>query len=200
MNTTGGRRSASMNSINELPSLIFDQVSALVATERAIEEAIDRQADVMLSHPLLHASLRAIEADSRDQRRTLEDHLRGQGVEPAADLRLPITRLLADPPREPVRVVSTFCAACSFAVTEYSALIELALRLYEPNLREIAPRHLSTYTKALRLLTCLCPSVVVGELHRQGQDCRCICPMCSIGICGCTAAGRSWINEFLARS
>lgn len=182
--------------MSDAGAILRDQVLALAGVERAIEEALDRQSDLTLPHPELHASLRAVQAQSGAQRRDLETYLRKAGVDPAVPPS-PISPLLAEAcsSGELTRVLSADYAAFSFAASESSLLTQLSLRLYDPVLRELAPRHLSCYARAVRLLSHLLPSVVVEELNRQGLQCRCICPICSIGACGCTAAGRAWISQ-----
>ena len=180
----------------ENPSNLPDQVMALVATERAIEEGLARQADLTLTHTRVHSSLEAIQAQAGIQRQILENYLRQQAAEPT-EPRSPIAPLLAEPSSPPMlsNVLAAYCAAFSFAANEYSVLLALGLHLYDPALRDIARKHLGSYAKAVRLLTLLLPGAIVEELDRQGLACRCICPMCSIGACGCTAAGRLWIYE-----
>jgi hypothetical protein len=75
------------------------------------------------------------------------------------------------------------CAICS------ATLFEVALRLYEPRLREIAPKHLKTHADAALSTARLLPEVVARQLAQDGLLCACICPMCSIGACGCVAYG-----------
>ncbi len=168
----------------------------LVATERAIEEGLGRQTDLTLTRTKLHSSLEAIQAQAGIQRRNLENYLGPEAAQPT-EPRSPIAPLLAEPSSSMTisSLLAAYGAAFSFAATEYSVLIALALRLYDPALRALARKHLSSYAKAARLLTHLLPGAVVEELDRQGLACRCICPMCSIGACGCTAAGRHWIHE-----
>ncbi len=182
----------------ELPSSLPDQVIALVATERAIEGGLGRPADLKVTHATLHASLDAIQAQAGIQRQILETYLRQRAAEPT-EPRSPIAPLLAEPSSPPMlsNLLAAYCAAFTFAANEYSVLIALGLHLYDydPALREIARKHLSTYAKAVRLLTHLLPGAIVEELDRQGLTCRCICPMCSIGACGCTAAGTFWTDE-----
>jgi hypothetical protein len=180
----------------EFASSLPDQVIALVATERAIEEGLGRDADITLTHPRLHGTLGAIQAQAGIQRRHLENYLRQEAAEPT-EPRSPIAPLLRESSssRTVSSLLSAYYAAFSFATIEYSVLIEIAFRLYDAALRELAPQHLSTYAKATRLLTHLLPGTIVEELDQQGLACRCICPMCSIGACGCTAAGRHWIDE-----
>ena len=163
----------------ELPSSLPDQVIALVATERAIEEGLGRQADLKLTHATLHASLEAIQAQAGIQRQILETYLRQRAAEPT-EPRSPIAPLLAEPSSPPMlsNLLAAYCAAFTFAANEYSVLIALGLHLYDydPALRAIARKHLSTYAKAVRLLTHLLPGAIVEELDRQGLTCRCICP------------------------
>jgi hypothetical protein len=182
----------------ELPSSLPDQVIALVATERAIEEGLGRHADLKVTHATLHASMEAIQAQAGIQRQILENYVRQQGAEPI-EPQSPIAPLLAEPssPATMSNLLAAYCAVFTFAASEYSVLIALGLHLYDydPALREIARKHLGTYANAVRLLTHLLPGAIVEELDIQGLTCRCICPMCSIGACGCSAAGTLWVYE-----
>jgi hypothetical protein len=99
-------------------------------------------------------------------------------------------------PRESSRVPSVQTSRLSaWPPAAMRCWTELSLRLYDSVLRELAPRHLTSHARAVRRLNDLLPSVVVQELDRLELDCRCICPMCSLGACGCTEAGRGWISE-----
>ncbi len=180
----------------EFATSLQEQVMAVVAAERAIQEGLGRQADLTLTHPRLQASLRAIQAQAGIQRQDLENYLRQEVAEPT-EPRSPVAPMLSESPSSMnlSGLFAAYCAAFSFAACEYSVLIALTLHLYDPALRELARKHLSSYTRASRLLTHLLPGAIVEELDRQGLECRCICPMCSIGACGCTAAGRLWIDE-----
>ena len=176
-------------------SLLHGQVSELLAVEGDIQEALDGQSKLDLLDPDLQASLSTIRAQAVSQRQGLENYLRANGVEPTISSS-PIASLLQPPssPNQLSHLLSADYAAFNYAAHRYSVLVELALRLYDPALRELAPKHLSTYTRAARLFNHLLPTVIVGELNREGLECHCICPMCSIGACGCMAAGRHWIN------
>ena len=176
-------------------SLLHSQISELLAIESDFQEALDDQSKLDLLDPDLQASLSTIRAQAVSQRQGLENYLRVNGVEPTISPS-PIASLLRLPslPDQLSRLLSADYAAFNYAAHRYSVLVELALRLYDPALRELAPKHLRTYTRAARLFNHLLPPVIVGELNREGLDCRCICPMCSIGACGCMAAGRYFIN------
>ena len=157
------------------PSSLPDQVMALVATERAIEEGLGRQADLTLTHTRLHSSLEAIQAQAGIQRRNLENYLGQEAAQPT-EPRSPIAPLLADfsSPLKVSSLLAAYGAAFSFAVMEYSVLIAFALRLYDPALRALARKHLNSYAKAARLLTHLLPGAVVEELDLQRLACRCM--------------------------
>jgi len=148
---------------------------ALVATERAIEEGLGRQADLTLTHTRLHSSLEAIQAQAGIQRRNLENYLGQEAAQPT-EPRSPIAPLLADfsSPLKVSSLLAAYGAAFSFAVMEYSVLIAFALRLYDPALRALARKHLNSYAKAARLLTHLLPGAVVEELDLQRLACRCM--------------------------
>ncbi len=83
-----------------------------------------------------------------------------------------------------LRQVTIAFNAC---VLGYAMLQEMALRLYDPRLREIAPKHLKTYLDAAVTMTRMLPAVIAWELAEEGLHCSCICPMCGLGACGCVA-------------
>ena len=71
----------------------------------------------------------------------------------------------------------------------YGMLYEVALRLYEPRLREIAPKHLKAHADAALSTAGLLPGVVARQLAQDGLHCACLCPMCGLGACGCVDTG-----------
>lgn len=83
------------------------------------------------------------------------------------------------------------------AALTYATLYELALRLYEPRLREIAPKHMRAHADAALSTAQLLPAVVAWQLEQNGLYCACICPMCSLGACGCVAFGTQTLTNAL---
>lgn len=79
--------------------------------------------------------------------------------------------------------------AFNHGAISYAMLYEMALRLYEPPLREIAPKHLKAYADAALTMNRLVPAVVAWELARDALHCSCICPLCGLGACACVALG-----------
>jgi hypothetical protein len=92
-------------------------------------------------------------------------------------------------------VLQTASVRLSDAALGYGRLYVLALRLYEPPLRKLCPEHLEVCTGAVRALGTLVPQVVAKELAHVGLDCRCICPMCGIGACGCVAMSTATLRS-----
>ena len=71
----------------------------------------------------------------------------------------------------------------------------MALRLYEPALRELAPKHLRAYAEAAQTINQLIAGMAAAELAEAGLECHCICPMCGIGACGCVSLGTATVNR-----
>ena len=86
-------------------------------------------------------------------------------------------------------VMRDLCLAFHHLVLSYAMLYEVALRLYEPRLREIAPEHMKAYAGAALSTARLLPSLVAWQLAQVGLHCACICPMCGLGACGCVSLG-----------
>jgi hypothetical protein len=85
------------------------------------------------------------------------------------------------------------CLTFHHCALSYAMLYELALRLYEPRLREIAPEHLKAHANAALSTARLLPGVVAWQLAQDGLHCACTYPMCGLGACGCV----SWGTETL---
>jgi len=80
------------------------------------------------------------------------------------------------------------------AAFRYAVLTTMAFRLYELPLRELAPKHLRDYAEAAQAINQLIPPTVAAELRERGLKCQCICPLCSLGACGCVFASTWSIN------
>jgi hypothetical protein len=177
-------------------------VAEMVALEGDLEVALDHQLEKVQAHPQAASVVRRFREMAGSQREALEAHLRrlGGDREPietasaalfgtsATEANGRRTRMVSD-------VLRVAYTALNFAAISYSALCEMGLRLYDPPLREIAYQHLRAYAEAAQQINQLIADVVAWELEQQGVECRCICPMCSMGACGCVAAGTYDIDE-----
>jgi PDZ domain-containing protein len=83
-------------------------------------------------------------------------------------------------------LVEDVVGAAASAVVAYGALYASARLLYENDVCNLAGAHGAEWALELNALNDLLPQVVHEELLSGGLTCRCICPTCGIGACGCT--------------
>lgn len=159
-----------------------------LSSEHAVAAVLDRVREVVRADAAAAAAVDRIDAGMPGRREALEQVLtpvvsggdQGHAPEPwvsaggGGEGQLPVSGALRD-----------LAAVCQGAVGAYAMLHAAAMRLFEPPLRELAPRHLRVYVEAVQSFTGLLPGVTARELARDGLDCACTCPMCSVGACGC---------------
>jgi len=171
------------------------RVMELLALESDLGAALGAQAKAMHAYPEAAGAVERFHAMTQGQRDALTSYLESKGE--AADPTPSMFRVLVDGGVQ-AQVVSDILrndyTAFTYAAISYAALFELALRLYDPALRQLAPTHLYAYTDAAQTINQLILSTVAAELAAAGLECRCVCPMCSIGACGCVALGQSTLS------
>jgi hypothetical protein len=118
----------------------------------------------------------------------------GEGLEPRAPLAgtAATTGRAAD--HSTVTTLRAAYTAINDAAIRYAELTTMAFRLYEPPLRELAPKHLRDYAEAAQQINQLIAPAVAAELRGQGLECQCVCPMCTLGACGCVAISTRNVN------
>jgi hypothetical protein len=111
---------------------------------------------------------------------------------------------LADVHRDGVPALSALLedivAAAASAVVAYGALYASARLLYESEVCNLADAYGADWALELSALNDLLPPVVHGELLSGGLTCRCICPTCGIGACGCTRNSIDTIRGYWGQS
>jgi hypothetical protein len=89
--------------------------------------------------------------------------------------------------------------AFNHATLGYAMLHAVAHRFFdsqtEGNTADLAERHLRGYAAAVQEINQLISDVVVWELSQAGQECQCLCPSCSLGVCLCAPHGTITVNE-----
>ena len=170
-------------------ALLRENALRLLGLELGIEERLARRRELR-SFPEAASSVLSEIADAcAAERAQLEAWLGDGGLAAAA---APLEEEASG--AGPAAMIEADCVVVARVAAASSALVTLALRLYDPTLREIAPRHLRLWTATTVRLMRLIPGLTVAALDQQGLSCRCICPMCSIGACGCRAAGRAHVD------
>lgn len=83
------------------------------------------------------------------------------------------------------------------AVLGYGLLLELSFRaadsveaLGPENTGDLAWKHMLSCVDATKRLARILPYMVTDEADQQGSECRCPCPTCDLGVCGCPLAFR----------
>ncbi len=71
------------------------------------------------------------------------------------------------------------------ATQAYAILFTTARILCEPELCDLAERHMTDHVEGLRVLGRMLPGALARELNADGLFCRCVCPSCGIGACLC---------------
>jgi hypothetical protein len=180
--------------------MLYRYVAELVAIESDLEDALSLQREAVQAHVEAAAMVQRLHEIATNQRAALEAHLQRLGGDAAEPTRTVVATLFNASagegdgvrPRTVSDVLRDDYTAFNYATISYAALCEMAFRLYDPPLREIAPRHLRAYAQAAQEINQLIAGVVAWE--QQELECRCICPMCGMGACGCVAVGTRAVN------
>ena len=188
------------------PSRLETQLTHMLALETAIEQRLEELAPEVSDHAEATALLTRFHTLSRDQRRALEARLKA-----LAGNELPSSESMAiyastKPPEGAVYPVSSFLQEIytlySQAVIGYVTLGSLSTRALdswfiadEGTSAHLARQHISNYVGAIQEISRLINDVVLWELDRDGLECQCICPSCSVGVCLCSTGWRSILSS-----
>jgi hypothetical protein len=168
--------------------VIRRSVAELVAFEGEVAGRLERAQQLFSGHPDALAAIQRLRPMVQMHRDQLATYLKDSGgAGPSGETTSPQST-----PREATalsEVLRDLCLAFHHCALSYAMLYEVAARLYEPRLREIAPEHLKAHADAALSTARLLPGVVAWQLAQDGLHCACTCPMCGLGACGCVAWG-----------
>jgi hypothetical protein len=163
-------------------------MAELVANEGEVAGRLERAQQLSAGHPDTLGAVERLRPMVQTHRDQLATYLKESGGAEAS--------VKTTSPQSTSREATTLsealrdlCLAFHNCALGYAMLFEVALRLYEPRLREIAPRHLKAHADAALFTARLLPGVVAWQLAQDGLHCACICPMCGLGACGCVDYG-----------
>lgn len=184
--------------------VIHRSVTELAALEGELAGRLERAQQLSSGHPDALAAIQRLRPTVQTHRDQLAAYLKESGgAEPSGETANPRST-----PKEATvlsELLRDLCLAFHRCALSYAMLYEVALRLYEPRLREIAPEHLKAHADATLSTARLLPGVVAWQLAQDGLHCACTCPMCGVGACGCVAWGTealidAWRDAALAES
>jgi PDZ domain len=178
-------------------------VAELVAFEGEVAGRLERAQQLSSGHPDALAAIQRLRPMVQMHRDQLATYLKESGgAEPSGEMTSPLSASRESKAlSEALRDLSLAFHNCALG---YTMLFEVALRLYEPRLREIAPKHLKAHADAALSTAGLLPGVVARQLAQNGLHCACLCPMCGLGACGCVDYGtqtltRAWRDAAASR-
>lgn len=177
-------------------AVIRRTVEDLLTVEGSIAKLLDGLHPVVRTHPAAIQYLEELAQIVERQRETLATRLKALSGSDTPSPRMPTVPWSAELGDSSIaRALQVAYGAVNYALVSYAAAFEVALRLYDPPLRKIAPEHLKRYADETQRLERLLAGVVAWELRQDGLECHCICPMCGIGACGCVAFGTATLME-----
>lgn len=186
-----------------------------LATMVSLEESIERRTDELLAEDISHeravSLIEGLRGSSRERRLALVARLGSIAPEVAIRPAQPSPSVLDELyDREGYRASGALIALhglLSQAFLGYALLLELSFRsadsvehLGAENTGDLAWEHLRACAAHIRDLLRAMPYVVSDELELEGQDCRCTCPTCGLGVCGCVLAFRRRLDLALAEA
>jgi len=157
---------------------IADYVGDMVDLESHIEEALDRQLTETQDDPEAHAAVQRFHdlvKQHRDTLTALQDHVgttAGNPIIAAGSTLLGKAAGVIDLVRTEgiSKALRDDYAAFSLAAISYSMLHTTALGLGNPQVAELAERHLTDYAGAIERINELMPGVVERELAKDGHQ------------------------------
>lgn len=118
-----------------------------------------------------------------------------RGAEPEA----PAARAKHRSERQVSGRLEQLAGAAAGVVVAYGGLYAAARLEYENELCDLADAHAADWASELYAINDLLPRAVHAELLEAGLTCRCVCPACGIGACGCTRNSIETIREHWGR-
>jgi PDZ domain len=173
-------------------AILHNQARELMDLEAQIETRLRDDLGIFRDLPEIHDVLLSAIQGAGERREALNQYL---GAVHHPDASRAGVQVTSATPALPSSVLKRHLAIFGYAVAAYTVLTELAFRLYDPPLRDLAPKHLKAHTLLVHSVARLLPTVVSEELAAaHGLFCQCVCPMCGLGACACVTAGRQHVE------
>lgn len=192
-----------------MPSSGVDRVHNQLAAMIAFETGMERRIEQLLAESGTNAQVRGILDDAiaacrerRDAARARLKVIAPEAGVPDAQPAPTLLDALSGAEQHPASgALIALHGLMSQAVLGYAILVELSFRaadsvehLGSENTGDLAWEHLRSCARATQEILRAMPYVVVDELEEDGEDCRCSCPTCGLGVCGCVLAFRRRID------
>ena len=175
----------------EGPGSVQRHLADMIAVERHIEEILSRSQAAVKEHNDAALAIERFRAMAKGHRKELEDRLKTLRSASHTTGR-----------KEDGGISEVLCqvyGAVGEAALGYAILRALAHRSFdregEGNTRDLVQKHLKDYAKAVDDINKLVSDAVVWELDTTGEECKCQCTTCALGICTCAPMGVGRTNK-----
>jgi PDZ domain-containing protein len=173
-------------------AILHNHARELMDLEAQIQTHLRDDLGIFRDSPEIHDVLLSAIQGAGERRQALNQYL---GAFHHADGSGGEVQVTSANPASTSSVLKRHLATFGYAIAAYTVLTELAFRLYDPPLRDLAPKHLKAHTSLVYSVTRLLPAVVSEELAATHElFCQCVCPMCGLGACACVTVGRQHIE------
>ena len=177
-------------------STLHDYVADMTLLEGQIEAALGRRSSEVSGHPEAADAVERFHAMAKSQKESMETRLQSAGEAGSSSIGT-VAAIAFDTassahgegaPRHVATVLHEIYTLFTHAVLGYSMLHAAAHRVYDLTTAEdLATQHMKGYAAAAQEIHQLIADVVCWELSNDGQECRCVCDVCGLGLCICAS-------------
>lgn len=180
---------------DKLPGAILERLSRARSMEADLLDRVEELRGSGGSGPEAVDSAARMSALATGHGQALKELAGRRGAEPEA----PAARAEHHSERQVSVRLEELAGAAAAAVVAYGGLYAAARLQYENELCDLADAHAADWASELQAINDLLPRAVHAELLEASLTCRCVCPACSIGACGCTRNSIETIREHWGR-
>lgn len=173
-------------------AVVGDRLGQVRSLEAGIEASLVGQRRVLLANP----QALAVADRLLDLVRHHQTAIGAQLGPPAP--RTPEAPAVASEPSASTALESLARSATD-AVIAYASLYTAARLMYRPEICDLADAHAAAWIEAFHELNDALPDVLAADLQQQDLVCRCVCPACGIGACGCVRNSIETIRDVWGR-
>lgn len=174
---------------------LLSHLANMIALETAIEQRLEELIPDVAGHAGTSRLIAELRTSSSDHRQALELRLASLGGYESHNSPDALAFLASTALQE-------VYGLCSEALIGYALLGSLSSRSRDSNSiadegtsMHLAIQHTDDYVRAIQDISRQINDVLLWELDRDGVECQCLCPSCSVGICLCAAWWRDVLSE-----
>lgn len=180
---------------DKLPGAILERLSRVRSIEADLLDRVDELRGSGGAGPEAADAVARMSALAARHGHALEELAGRRGAEPEARA----ARAQHHSKRQISGRLEQLAETAATALVAYGGLYAAARLQYENELCDLADAHVADWASELYAINDLLPRAVHAELLEAGLTCRCVCPACSIGACGCTRNSIETIREHWGR-